>query len=162
MTEKILIAYYSRSGNTEKTAKMIHQEMGGKRHRIIPETPYPKSYDATVDQAKQEIKHGTQPPLINQLDSVAGYHLIFIGSPNWWSTIAPPVSTFLTSYDFAGKTLALFCTHGGGGLGRMASDIAKLCPKSNLLSPFTVYGSGGRGVNVDLAAWLNEIKTSLS
>ena len=161
MTDKILIAYYSRSGHTERIARIIHQKIGGTLHRIKPETPYPSSYDDTVDQAKGEIKRGIQPPLASQLNSVAEYDLIFIGSPNWWSTIAPPVGTFLSSYDFSGKTLALVCTHGGGGLGRIASDIAVLCPKSSILSPFIVYGSGGKGIEAQVTAWLDEIQTAM-
>jgi len=157
MTDKILIAYYSRTGNTELIARIIQQEMGGRLHEIIPETPYPSSYDATVDQAKGDIKRGFKPPLSNPLTSVSGFDPIFIGSPNWWSTLAPPVATFLTTYDLSGKTIAPFCTHGGGGLGHISSDIAKLCPAATIRSPFKVYGRGSSQLESNLAAWLAKI-----
>lgn len=161
MTDTILIIYYSRTGNTEHIAKLIHKEVGGTLHRIRPETPYPNAYNATVEQAKQEIKSGIKPPLRNALDNVREFDLVFIGSPNWWSTIAPPVRTFLAAHDFSDKTLAPFCTHGGGGLGRISSNIAELCPLSSLLKPFKTYGSGGAGIEAEVATWLFEIKSSL-
>jgi len=135
---EILIVYYSRSGNTRKIADLIQQEVGGTLHEIQPEVPYPKSYSATTDQAKQEIRAGYKPALHSTLEQVESYDTILVGSPNWWRTIAPPVVTFLTEHDLSGKTIVPFCTHGGGGLGRIAQDIAKLCPKSTVLRSFEV------------------------
>jgi len=157
MTENILIAYYSRTGNTERIAKVIHQHLGGTLHKIMPKTPYPNSYDATVDQAKAEIKRGFKPPLSNPLASASGFQLIFIGSPNWWSTIAPPVAAFLSTHDLSGKAIAPFCTHGGGGLGHISGDIAKLCTDANILQPYKVYGRGGSHAASEVAAWLEKI-----
>ncbi len=157
MAGQNLIVYYSRSGNTRKIADLIQQEVGGTVHEIVPETPYPRSYDATVDQAKREIQAGYKPPLKSELDSVEAYDTVFVGSPNWWSTIAPPVATFLSAHDLSGKTIVPFCTHGGGGLGRIGQDIAKLCPRSTVLSCFGVYGSGGVDAQARVSAWLHDI-----
>ena len=154
MAGQNLIVYYSRSGNTGKIADLIQQEVGGTIHEIVPETPYPRSYDATVDQAKVEIQAGYKPPLKSTLDSVEAYDTVFVGSPNWWSTIAPPVATFLSQHDLSGKTVVPFCTHGGGGLGRIGADIGRLCPKSTVLSCFGVYGSGGVDAGAKVSAWL--------
>jgi flavodoxin len=151
-----LVVYYSRSGNTRTIANLIHQEVGGTLHEIEPKAPYPRSYDATVDQAKVEIQAGYKPALRSELDSVKEYDTVFVGSPNWWSTIAPPVTTFLSQHDLSGKTVAPFCTHGGGGLGRIGQDIAKLCPRSTVLSCFGVYGSGGVDAQTRVSAWLGK------
>ena len=69
--------------------------------------PYPNSYNAVVDQAKKEIQAGYKPALQSTLDRIESYDTIFVGSPNWWSTIAPPVATFLSEYDLSGKTIEL-------------------------------------------------------
>ncbi|HOQ51880.1 MAG TPA: flavodoxin, partial [Candidatus Atribacteria bacterium] len=119
MRGNILIAYYSRSGNTRKLAQLIHQKVGGTVHEIQPEIPYPASYNATVEQAKKEIQAGFRPPLKTKIEHIEAYDTIFLGSPNWWSTIAPPVATFLEENDLSGKTIIPFCTHGGGGRGRI-------------------------------------------
>ena len=159
-TERILIVYYtySPSGNTRKVASLIQQEVGGTLHQIEPVNPYPRSYDETVDQAKVEIRSGYKPPLKSALDSVEAYDTIFVGSPNWWSTIAPPVATFLSEHDLSGKTVVPFCTHGGGGLGRIGADVAKRCPRSTVLSCFGVYGSGGVDAQSRVSAWLRNIE----
>jgi flavodoxin len=157
MAEHILIVYFSRSGNTRKIANLIHQEVGGTMYEIQPQVPYPNSYNATVDQAKKEIQAGYKPALRSTLDHVEAYDTIFVGSPNWWSTTAPPVATFLSEYDLSGKTIAPFCTHGGGGLGRIAQDIAKLCPQSSILSSFEIYESGTENAQAEVSAWLRKV-----
>jgi flavodoxin len=157
MAGQNLIVYYSRSGNTRKIADLIQQEVGGILHEIEPETLYPESYDATVDQAKREIQAGYKPALRSDLDSVEAYDTVFVGSPNWWNTIAPPVATFLSQHDLSGKRIVPFCTHGGGGLGRVAQDIARLCPESTVLRSFYTYGRGGVDAQARVSAWLGQI-----
>jgi flavodoxin len=157
MAEPILIACFSRSGNTRKIANLIQQEVGGTLHEIQVAVPYPASYNAVVEQAKKEIQAGYKPALQSALDHIESYNTIFVGSPNWWSTIAPPVATFLSEYDMSGKTIVPFCTHGGGGLERIGQDIAKLCPQSTVLSSFEIYGSGAGNAQAEVSAWLRKV-----
>jgi flavodoxin len=157
MGRKILIAFYSRTGNTERIAGMIHQQIVGTLHRIAPASPYPKAYRETVDQAKKEIKRGFHPPLRDELPSVKVFDLLLIGSPNWWSTVAPPVASFLSAHDFAGKSLAPFCTHGGGGLGNIKQDIIRLCPHADILGSFEIYESGGERAQNEVRSWLSRL-----
>ena len=152
-----LVVYYSRSGNTQRIANLIQQAVGGTLHEIVPEAPYPRSYDATVEQAQREIQAGYKPPLESEFDSVEAYDTVFLGSPNWWSTIAPPVATFLSQHDLSGKNVVPFCTHGGGGLGRIVQEIAELCPRSTVLNCFGVYGSGGADAKARVSAWLGKV-----
>jgi flavodoxin len=158
MPGHILVVYFTRSGNTRKIASLIQQEVGGTMHEIQPEVPYPSSYNAVVDQAKEEIQAGYKPALRSTLDQIQSYDTVFVGSPNWWSTIAPPVATFLSEHDLSGKTIVPFCTHGGGGLGRIGRDVAKLCPQSTVLSSFEIYGSGGMDAQARVRAWLSKVE----
>ncbi|MBC7319299.1 flavodoxin, partial [bacterium] len=121
------------------------------------EHSYPNSYNATVEQAKREIQQGYMPPIKTKIDNIDLYDTIFVGSPNWWSTIAPPVATFLSTYDLSGKTIVPFCSHGGGGQGKIVKDIAKLCPRSNVLEPFVVYGGGTGDIQSRISEWLHKI-----
>ena len=157
MAEHILVVYFSRTGNTRKIANLIHQEVGGTIHELRPAKPYPEAYDAVVDQAGKEIQAGYKPALQSAVEHIASYDTIFVGSPNWWSTIAPPVATFLAEYDLAGKTIVPFCTHGGGGLARIGRDIARLCPQSTLLSALAINGSGAGNAQARVSAWLSEV-----
>ncbi|MBI9049102.1 MAG: hypothetical protein JEZ00_06775 [Anaerolineaceae bacterium] len=157
MPEQILIVYYTRSKNTQIIAKLIQEQVGGDLYEVKPKVPYPPSYDAVVKQAKTEIQAGYKPPLKTRIDHIETFDTIFIGSPNWWSTMAPPMATFLSENDLSGKTVVPFCTHGGGGLGNMDRDIAVLCPQSTMLEGFEIYGSGGADAKSAVIAWLNRI-----
>ena len=134
--KRILTVFYSHSGITKKAAEQIHAIVGGDIYEIKEQNPYPRDYNAVVEQAKQEIAKGYQPALKGNLPDISDYDVIFAGSPNWWSTIAPPLSTFLSSADFTGKTIIPFITHGGGGLNRTVSDINKLVQGAKVLSGF--------------------------
>ena len=117
-SKKVLVAYFSHSGNTREVARQIGEATGGDLFEIVPATPYPAEYQAVVDQGKKEIAAGVRPALKNPVGDLSQYDVIFVGSPCWWATIAPPVATFLTSCDFAGKTVIPFMTHEGSGMGQ--------------------------------------------
>ena len=138
--KKVLVAYYSHSGNTREVARQIAGVSGGELFEIVPVTPYPSDYRTVVDQAKKEIEAGARPALKSRVEDMSQYDVIFIGSPCWWATVAPPVATFLTSYDFAGKTVVPFMTHEGSRMGRSEEDIRKLCPKSQVPDGLPVRG----------------------
>ena len=71
------------------------------------------------------------------------------------SSSAPPVATFSSEYDLPGKIIVPFCTHGGGGLGRIGQDTSRLCPQSTMLSPLEIYGSGTGNAQARVSAWLS-------
>jgi len=150
-TKKILVAYYSWSGNTREIASQIQKATGGDIVEIQPVVPYSSDYDTVTKQAKQEIESGYKPALKTKIDNINSYDVVFIGSPIWWGTIAPPVATFLSEYDLSGKTVVPFVTHGGGGQGRSFDDIAKLCPQSTILNGIDVFGRDTNGLQDELS-----------
>ena len=154
--KKVLVAFYSHSGVTKKAAEEIHAIVGGDIHEIVEQDTYPQDYKTVVEQAKQEIAQGYQPKLKSDLPDLSNYDVIFIGSPNWWSTIAPPVATFLTSLDFAKKTIIPFVTHGSGGLGRTVNDIKKLVQGVNVLDGFSANNTAG------ISQWIQSLDLSES
>ncbi|MGQ9623133.1 MAG: flavodoxin [Candidatus Caldatribacteriaceae bacterium] len=85
------------------------------------------------------------------------YEVVFIGSPNWWGTIAPPVTAFLAECDFSGKTLVPFITHGGGSEGKTLEDIRKLCPQARILEGLAIYKSEVKHAQTEISAWLCRI-----
>lgn len=157
MKEENLVVYYSHSGNTERIARIIAEATGGDILEIKPKIPYPSAYRAVVDQAKKEISEGCHPPIGPLELDLGGYDTIFVGSPNWWSTLAPPIATFLTQNDFAGKVIAPFCTHGGGGKARVGKDMAGLAPGAAILEALAVYENGGAGAEREVKNWLSQI-----
>lgn len=156
--KKILIAYFSHSGNTREVANQIHKIVGGDIFEIVSIQPYPDDYDECVDRARKELDAGAKPALKTKVKDIKSYDLVFIGYPNWWGTFPRPVFTFLSEYDLSGKTIAPFCTHEGSRLGRSVGDITKLCPKSEILEGLAVRGSTVKSAQADVAAWLRKIK----
>jgi flavodoxin len=155
MPGNILIAYYSWAGSARRLAEQIHSSAGGELFEITPETAYPKDYNTCVAQAKKEIQAGYKPALKNKFDDIKQFTVILLGSPNWWSSIAPPVSAFLSKYDFSGKIILPFCTHGGGGQGHLVKDISKLCPAAKILDCLTIH-NGALASNGELSSWLKK------
>ena len=125
---RTLVVYFTRSGRTRSGAEAIAEETGADILELRVVTPYPEAYHATVLQARREIRDGYRPPLVLPLESLDKYDTLFVGTPNWWSTVAPPVASFLTRFSLAGKTVIPFVTHGGGGLADCERDLQALCP----------------------------------
>jgi len=159
-TKKILVAYFSHSGNTREIANQIHQMVGGDIFEIQAVNPYPKEYDAVVKQARHELDSGYKPALKTKVENIKSYDVIFIGYPIWMGTVPAPVKTFLSEYDLSEKTIVPFCTHGGGGPGRSVTDVSKLCPKSTLLDSFEILGSNVKTAQSEVSEWLRRIKTT--
>lgn len=155
--KKILVAYFSWSGNTKSIAEKIHSQIGGDIFRIEPVTPYPADYNETAyGIAKEQKDKNIHPPIKNT--DVSPYDVVFVGTPAWWYTMAPPVMTFLEQNNFEGKTIVAFVTHGGGGSYTIDKDMARLVKGAKVLSPFVVYGRGNANTDKDLAEWLNKLK----
>jgi len=155
--KRMLIAYFSHSGNTRVTANQIYAQLGGDVFEIEAVNMYPVDYDTVVEQAKKELSEQCRPKLVASVENMKQYDTIFVGYPNWWGTIPMPVASFLSEYDFSGKTIAPFCTNEGSQLGRSADDIKKLCPKSTVVKGLAVRGSAVKKAQGDVSKWLHEI-----
>jgi flavodoxin len=153
----VVSAYFTHSGNTRVIAQLIHRLAGGDLFEILPAAAYPSDYDTVVEQAKKERDSGYIPPLKTKIADMDPYKTVFIGYPNWWNTIPRPVVSFLSEYDFSGKTIAPFCTHGGGGIGRSVADIRALCPKANVTDGIAIPGSSVNHAEKTVAGWLREL-----
>lgn len=150
---KILIAYFSWSGNTEQLAGMIQEATGGDLFTIEPVTPYTDNYNELLDVATQEQNDQARPAVAGTVENWDDYDTVFIGYPNWWSDTPMIVRTFLESYDCAGKTVIPFCTSGGGGFGRSVDSVTESAAGATILSGFEVNGS--RVGSADISGWIN-------
>lgn len=137
--KKVLVAYYSYSGNTKAAAEKIQKLTNADIFEIVPKNPYPTGYNAVVEQAKKEKNDNILPELKENIKNLSDYDVIFIGTPVWWYTAAPVVKSFIAKNNFDGKTIAPFCTHGGGGASSTYSDIKKLAPKATVTEGFATY-----------------------
>ena len=158
MSKKSLVLFYSWSGNTRRIARIIAEKTGADLRELQPETPYSQNYNAVLSQAKQEIQQ-KQYPALRPIDmDWNAYDVVYLGTPNWWSSIAPPVSSFLHEVMPTDKTIIPFCTHGGGGEGHIAHDMRSYCIGCDVLPLLSIQGDGGKRAEAQVEQWLKHSK----
>ena len=155
-TGNVLIAYFSWGGNTRGIAEEMQRQTGADLFEIQMTEPYSTDYSTVLDQAQRDQNAQARPALSTHVEDMAQYDTILLGYPNWWASIPRPIASFLEEYDFAGKTILPFCSHGGGGLGQSQTAIAKLAPDAQLREGLAINYSGGASMPEDVAAWLAE------
>ncbi len=155
--KKILVAWYSWGGNTEAVARHIQELTGADVFVIEPEEPYSTDYRTCTEEAKSEINAGRSRTIKGRVPDLDRYDFVFLGTPNWWSTMAPPVLAFLAEHDLSGKTIAPFVTHGGGGESRCITDMKKNAPSALFLEGLVVSGNLAGSSKGQVEKWLEAL-----
>ena len=119
-------------GHTEYLASAIQKETGGDLFSVVVKNLYPSDYDTITDMGLEEQEKNARPKLSSHVKNMDQYDTIFVGFPIWWDTMPQAMFTFLEEYDFSGKRIIPFATHGGYGVGSSVKDIQKLCPAANV------------------------------
>ncbi|WP_446897049.1 flavodoxin [Clostridium sp. LBM24168] len=154
---KKLVAYFSHSGSTAVLANQIHEITDSDIFEIVPVNPYPNDYSAVVNRARQEQKNNYRPQVETEIRNMDSYDAVFVGYPNWCGTIPMIIFSLFEKYNFSGKTIIPFCTHGGGGLGSSVEDIKRICPQSIVLNALAISSSSVKNAKEDVLKWLDEI-----
>ena len=157
---KALIIFYSWSGNTRAATREIARQTGFDCVELELVKPYSTDYNTVLNQAQNDQHKQIRPALKTKIDSKkwAEYDTIILGYPNWWASIPMPIATLLESYDFSGKTIMPFCSHGGGRFGQSLTAISKLAPKATLTEGLSIHYSGGASLSKDVEKWLKKCK----
>ncbi|MCM1302437.1 MAG: hypothetical protein NC226_12065 [Bacteroides cellulosilyticus] len=138
---KILVAYFSWGGTTQRVAEEIVRQTGADVFRIEPVVPYPTEYTPCTEVALEERDNDARPAIKATVENWADYDVVFIGCPVWWHTAPMIISTFAESYDFAGKTVVPFCTYAATYRDETLQKIVDLTPAAEHLSGFGSTGS---------------------
>lgn len=152
---KILIAYFSWGGNTKGVAEEIQRQTGADLFEITMVNPYSSDYNTVLDEAQRDQNAQARPELASHIDNMDEYDTVMIGYPNWWASIPMPIASFLEEYDFSGKTILPFCSHGGGRFGQSLTAIAKLAPDATMGEALSIHYSGGSELASDVTEWLS-------
>lgn len=152
--ERVLIAYFSWGGNTEGIAEEIQSQTGADLFEITLVNPYSTDYNTVLDEAQRDQNEQARPELATHVENMEEYDTILLGYPNWWASIPMPIASFLEEYDFSGKTIIPFCSHGGGRFGQSLNAIAKLTPDADMGEALSIHYSGGSSLPEDIAEWL--------
>ena len=154
---KILVTYFSHSGNTRIVAEKISHIVNGELFEIKTVNEYPVKYNLVVDQAKKEFIAQTRPELINRISNFNEYDVIVIGYPMWWYTCPMAMFTFLESYDFSGKIILPFCTHEGSALSSSVDDIKKSIPNAIVKEGLAIRGSKVSDSDQLIKTWFQKV-----
>ena len=148
--KKILTVYFSWSGNTRRTAKKIHEAVGGDLFEIRPEKPYPSGYNETVDRAKKEKADSARPAIAGTLPDMKNYDIVILGYPIWWYIEPMIIDTFAETAGLDGKIICPFATSGGSTITESVKHLRGIAPKADIRD--------GRLANVEsrIEPWLKE------
>lgn len=167
MSDK-LIVFYSRAdenyvngliktlevGNTEVAAGIIQELTGADSFKIQQLKPYASNYNECIAQAQADQRQNARPELKSYPETLDGYDVVYLGYPNYWSTMPMAVFTFLEHFDFSGKTIKPFCTHEGSGMGSSVSDIKKLCPSATVETGLAIHGGRVGQSKKEIEKWI--------
>ena len=134
---KKLVAYFSASGVTKKVALRLAQEELAELFEICPKIEY-TSADLNLmdDNSRSSLEMKAQscrPEILNKLDNLDQYEIIYLGFPIWWYVAPTIINTFLEQYDLSGKTIIPFATSGGSGMGKTNEKLMPSCKGAKLL-----------------------------
>ena len=154
-----LVAFFSASGVTAALAQRLSREAGADLFEIKPAVPYTSAdldWTNASSRSSVEMKNpASRPEIAEKLPSMADYDVVFLGFPIWWYVAPTIINTFLESYDFSGKTIALFATSGGSPMGRTLEILRPLCNASVKWLPAKMLNGA---TDSDLNAWLKSLK----
>ena len=124
---KTLVAFFSASGVTAALAKNLAAAAGADLYEICPAVPYTSAdlnwQDKNSRSSVEMNDKSFRPAIAGTNANIADYDTIFVGFPIWWYVAPTIINTFLESYDFSGKTIVLFATSGGSGMGNSAKEL---------------------------------------
>ncbi len=121
---KVLVVYYSASGNTKRVAEDIAEAAGGNLFEITPTESYTSddlnwtNSDSRVSREHDDESLRDVPLTTTEVENWDDYDTVFIGYPIWWGIAAWPVDNFVKNNDFTGKTVIPFATSSSSGMGQ--------------------------------------------
>ena len=134
---KKLVAYFSASGTTKKTAQLIAKATGADLYEITPKVAYTEADLNWMDKKSRssvEMNDKKFRPEVEDKDAhIAEYDEIILGFPIWWYVAPTIVNTFLEKYDFSGKKIVLFATSGGSRFGNTVKELQPSAPNTEFV-----------------------------
>lgn len=157
---KILVAYYSASGTTERVAKKIAEAAGADIFEITPAEPYTDDdLNWTKDESRVTREHEDESLRDVELDTVTpddwdSYDTVLLGYPIWWGIAAWPVNNFVSENDFTGKTVIPFCTSASSGIGSSGDLLADMAGTGDWQEGERFSGGAS---DSDIANWIESL-----
>lgn len=144
-------------GNTQYVASIISEATGSDLFEIKTTHTYPASHKALIDAAKVEIENNARPKLATHIKNLDDYDVVFVGFPNWWYDMPMAIYSFFDEYDFSGKTVMPFCTHGGSRFSGAIKTIRELEKNATVLNGYSIARDRVPNSKDGVLKWLEKI-----
>lgn len=159
---KILVVYFSATGNTKPIAESAAEVTGADLFEIVPSEPYSDAdlnYSDDNCRANKEQNDSTaRPEIEGKIDNMENYNVVLIGHPIWWGIEPRIIDTFMETYDLSGKTVANFCTSGGSGVSSSTSNLKELSPDANWLEGHRFDSDASKD---EVRAWIESLELGI-
>ncbi len=142
-------------GNTQYMAQVIQRTTNADIYRIEPQNPYPTDHATLIARARDEQDQDTRPAVKDAVSDFDSYDTVFIGYPIWWSDLPQILYTFFDTYDFSGKTVIPFSTHGGSSFAGTPATIQSLEPGAKMLDGLTISRNNIQDAEQEIVSWVN-------
>lgn len=153
VSSRILVAYVTRSGNTQVVAQTLARQWQADLFHIQTRKPYPDNYDAHVALAREQREGEAAPELAQQIDDISRYDTIVLGFPIWGGDLPAPVRSFLQAHQIAARLIVPVVTHGGYGPGRAMETLKDLAPDATLAPAFIQQCDAERDTLDQISEW---------
>lgn len=145
-------------GSVEYMAKIIEKNTDADVFEIQPLESYGNDFGTVADRALNEQENGILPELLNHIENLDQYDTIFVGYPVWWYDMPQMMYSFFDEYDFSGKTIIPFNSHGGSGFSGSVQEIAELEPNANVRTDgLTISRTVMASSEENIVNWLDKI-----
>lgn len=154
---KILIAYFTASGETRKAAERLAKLSGGDLFEIVPETPYTDTdvnYHNPLARCNKEWALRRKVPAAGKAPHFEDYDLVLIGFPIWYGCAPLVVNSFAELHDFTGKRAAIFATSIMSKMGKSAAKLQPHIKGTQITGERRILAED---TDEDLKAWLKSL-----
>lgn len=147
-------------GSVQYMATVISETTGADMARIRTAIPYAENFDELAERADQERQNNVHPEITVPIDDFNSYDVVFVGYPIWWYQMPMAMYSFFDEYDFTGKTIIPFSSHGGSGWSGTVDDIAGMEPNATMVDGYSISRNSVAGSADGIREWLGRIGMS--
>lgn len=157
---KVLVVYYSATGNTEKVANYIADATEGDTFELVLVNPYTDDdLNWSNSNSRVNVEHDNEDQRNVELTSTTvenwdSYDTVFIGYPIWWGIAAWPVDNFVKENDFTGKTVIPFCTAATSGIGDSGNLLEEMTGTGDWKEGERFHGGASES---DISSWIDSL-----
>lgn len=145
-------------GNVQQLARWVQEQTGGDLFSIRVTDPYPSDWNDCLTRANQERGNDARPELVENVENLDNYDVVFLGYPNWWYGVPMALLSFLENNDLSGKQVYLFCSHGTGGLANSVDIITEALPDGEISDNiFDCFEEEAPSSRAEIESWLTEL-----